>query len=187
MTVRPCRETDLPALREICLETAFSPPKSEAEKQFLLWTYCDPYVCGDHTVSLVAADEADEAAGYIFCAPDCAAFAAAFRREYLPKIRTLSKRYALTATLNLWMYSFFSKRYEAHLHIDLSDAARHQGVGSRLMTELKAQLSSRGVRGLMLCCASKNENAIRFYLRNGFQIKIRAFGACIMACEIKKS
>ena len=184
LVIRPCRPTDLDALRAICVETAFVPTRSENERRFLTLTYCDPYVETELAHCFVAADENDDAVGYILCAADTRKFLKTFRRDYVPAIDRLGLRYALTARgaiLEQWLLSF---RAKAHLHIDLSDAARHRGTGTRLMNRLKAHLVSSQVQSVILTCASKNENAVRFYRRNGFQTVFHIFGGHVLCCDL---
>ena len=59
--------------------------------------------------------------------------------------------------------------YPAHLHIDLLERARGQGLGRLLIERLLADLRARGVRGVHLDVAVDNTNAAAFYRHLGFQ------------------
>ena len=52
------------------------------------------------------------------------------------------------------------------------------------MDALKAELRSKGVKGLMLSCAADNDGAIRFYKRNGFKVLAVISGGCMMAVDL---
>ncbi len=149
-----------------------------------MWlVYCDPYIETQTEHCFVAVNESDEPLGYILCAPDTRSFLRLFGQKYLPQIGALGVRFSLQGRFAQTVHAVLAGRYGAHLHIDLSEKARHQGTGSALMHALKAHLKSIGVHTVFLSCSAKNENAVRFYLRNGFVIKAALFGMKIMVCQ----
>ena len=54
-------------------------------------------------------------------------------------------------------------------------SVRHQGVGTMLMNTAKHIARTEGFRGIVLETQSCNENAISFYLKNGF---------CFIGCDL---
>ncbi len=62
------------------------------------------------------------------------------------------------------------ERFPAHMHIDLLPRAQGQGLGRRLVETLSEALRGRGVPGLYLGVDDRNEGAIAFYHRVGFEL-----------------
>ena len=182
-TIRPCRAEDLEALRAICEETSTIALNSEKDRRFLLLTFCDAYVRFARDSSFVAADENGRPLGYLFCAADTKAFFKSFRKHVLPEISSLGPKYAVMGRGVCMMQTFFARFAPAHMHIDLTAAARRRGIGSALIGTLKAHLAARGIERLGLSVSKKNVYAIRFYEKNGFRLLIRAFGENLMRAE----
>ncbi len=183
LTVRSYRETDLPRLREICLETSSFSKNDAKTTAFLYLMFCDYYAMCEPESVFVAADETGTAQGYILCAKDFKTYRRRFRAFFQPQADRLGPYFFGIVRGEMFIHGLLSRRYPAHLHIDLSASARHQGTGTRLMDALKAHLRERGCPGVMLSCSANNENAVRFYLRNGFQIRHRLFGSCLMTFD----
>lgn len=57
--------------------------------------------------------------------------------------------------------------YPAHLHINVHEAFRSTGTGSRLIARFVADLKRAGIPGVHLV-TSPNSRNVQFYLRNGF-------------------
>jgi ribosomal protein S18 acetylase RimI-like enzyme len=58
--------------------------------------------------------------------------------------------------------------FPAHLHIDLLERARDQGLGKVLVERLLGDLRERGIPGVHLDVAADNPNGIGFYRHLGF-------------------
>ena len=183
-TVRPCRAGDLDALRAICEETSTIPLNGEKDRRFLLLTFCDAYVRFAADSSFVAADENDRPLGYLFCAADTKAFFKMFRKHVLPEIASLGLKYAVMGRGVCRMQTFCARFAPAHMHIDLTAAARRRGIGSALIAAMKRELAARGICRVSLSVSGKNVAAIRFYEKNGFRTLFKAFGENLMRAEI---
>jgi GNAT superfamily N-acetyltransferase len=59
--------------------------------------------------------------------------------------------------------------YPAHLHINLAEAARSQGIGGRLVEAFVAQLRADGVAGVHVVTGAQSRNRT-FYARLGFAL-----------------
>jgi GNAT superfamily N-acetyltransferase len=182
-TIRPCRAGDLDALRAICEETSTIPLNGEKDRRFLLLTFCDAYVRFAPESSFVAADENDHPLGYLFCAADTKAFFKMFRKHVLPEIASLGPKYAVMGRGVCMMQTFCARFAPAHMHIDLTAAARRRGIGSALIAAMKKKLAARGISRVSLSVSRKNTAAIRFYEKNGFRSLVRAFGENLMRAE----
>ena len=183
MNIRRARKDDLSAVRNVCEETATISCRTEAQRAFLRLVFCDPYIETQTEHCFVAVDAQDRPLGYILCAPDTKAFLRLFRRDYLPQIGKLGLLFAIRGLAAQTVHAALAGTYDAHLHIDLSEKARHLGTDSALMQALKAHLSSIGVHCLFLSCDGKNENAVRFYERCGFTCKASLFGMKVLICR----
>lgn len=183
LTVRPYQKKDLGRLREICLETSSFRRNDTKTTAFLWLMYCDYYALCEPESVFVAADETDTAQGYILCAKDFKTYRRRFRAFFQPQADALGPYFFGIVRGEMFVHSLLSRRYPAHLHIDLSAAARHQGTGTRLMDALKAYLQQTGCPGVMLLCGADNKNAVQFYLRNGFRIRCRFFGSYLMTFD----
>jgi ribosomal protein S18 acetylase RimI-like enzyme len=139
--------------------------------------YVGPYLVRGIDTQLVVVDRAG-VAGYLLSADDTEAFEDWAEESWWPALRT---RYPLRRDgsrddeLIRQIHEpprtpdGLVEAYPAHLHIDLMDRARGQGLGRALIERLLAELRSRGVVGLHLWVDAANENAIGFYRRLGFE------------------
>ena len=184
-TIRRCEPRDLNVLRDICEETSSIALNTEKDRRFLLLTFCDPYVKYASGSSFVAVDENDRPVGYLFCAADTKAFFKTFRKNVLPEIARLGPKYAVMGWGVCTAQTFCARFAPAHLHIDLTAAARRRGVGTALMDTLKAHLAAQGIERVSLSVSGKNAAAIRFYEKNGFRTLFKAFGENLMRAEVK--
>ncbi len=120
--------------------------------------------------------------GYLVATADTASFVARYRAQYLPwfaakyadvsgeqphDLRVLS---AGRTPEHMLPSADELRTYPAHLHIDLSAAARGGGHGGRLMRNLFHQLAERGVPGVHLRYGPSNLNAAAFYRHLGFTL-----------------
>jgi len=182
-SVRAAASKDLEAMREICIKTSSVPLKTEADMRYLLLMYCDSYL--EYADCFVAVDGDDKPIGYILCSPDTREFCRVFIKNVLPEIKKLGFKYSAMARGIIAQQKLCAPLAPAHLHIDLTESARRQGIGTALIKTLKEHLSAQGIDRVQLTCGSKNTAAISFYKHNGFKTVVRGFGACVMRAETK--
>ena len=101
----------------------------------------------------------------------------------MPMIKKLGIKYYFMAMSEIAVHRIFSKKYPAHLHIDILPVCQGKGTGTALMNELKDHLKINGINSLMLSCGMGNKKAIRFYEKNNFKMLANIAGSCIMVCE----
>lgn len=184
ITIRKYKPEDKPAYKKILVETSRLPVDTDKDIKFLELLYNDYYTEVEPDFCFVAADENDEAVGYIICAPDYKKFRKLFVKFYLPEIRELGFKYYVQAYMDILGHAAYAIKYPAHLHINVLNVCQGQGTGTKLMDALKSELKSKGINGLMLSCAADNSGAIRFYKRNSFKVRSVVGGGCIMTVDL---
>ena len=182
--VRPYRPADLPALYDICLRTAAggedaSGDYPERDHDLLGAIFAAPYAVLDPGLTFVVDDGHGQAVGYILGTADTAAFAARFRREWLPTVAdrfpaptgdpvTPSEVMAGLLHAPERMVLPELAAYPAHLHIDVLHDFQRGGHGRALMTAFLDALATRGVPAVHLGMLTTNTRARAFYDRLGF-------------------
>ncbi len=169
VTVRPYRESDKEKVQKICLANAECLDSPEDTQKYILIMYCNYYIEQEPSNCFVAVNEADEAVGYIICSEDYDAYEKNFKENYLNQCAAISPQRYVEAKLDLLSHSMFKKDYPTHFHIDIDNDYQRQGLGSLLISALKAHLRKKNINGMMMVCGEDNENAKSFYRKNGFK------------------
>lgn len=183
ITIRKYQEKDRENLLKICIETSSLPTESEKDLDFLNLMFNDYYAIVEPDNCFVAADENDEAVGYILCAENFDRYFKTFKGLYLPMIKKLGMKYYTMAISEIAVHSIFRKKYPAHLHIDILPVCQGKGTGTALMNELKDHLKEKGIDTLLLSCGMGNKRAIKFYEKNDFKMIANIAGSCIMVSK----
>ncbi len=168
-TVRRYEQRDKDAVKRICLETAGQRFKSDLPLLYTL--YCDYYIEKEPNHCFVLTNMQDEAVGYVICAYDYNTYYSEFKRTYMPR---LTKKQARERRAEHLFTRLLTKKYPAHLHIDILPEYCGGGGGKALVKALIDDLRKEGVRGLMLCTSPKNERAKAFFSSCGFTEKRNA-------------
>lgn len=183
ITVRKYEEKDRENLLRICIETSGLPTKTQKDRDFLNLMFNDYYAVVEGENCFVAADDNDEAVGYILCAENFEHYYKTFSGLYMPLIKKLGFKYYTMALSEIGVHSLFRKKYPAHLHIDILPVCQGKGTGTALVNELKDHLKEKGINSLMLSCGMGNKRAIKFYEKNDFRMIANIAGSCIMVSE----
>lgn len=181
MTVRPYEEKDKNNVRFICLESAGKSNASEYEKNFLLNTYCNYYIENEPQNCFVAADENDNAVGYILCTESFNKFSEIFLKKYASRHMKFRGLYRLAARMSILEQKAHRDDYPAHLHIDLLPEYQKKGLGRILINTLCEHLKKNGIKGVMLSVFIGNTGAIKFYHKCGFKKIKTGFGSIVFA------
>jgi len=179
--LRPYRPDDLEALYEICLVTGdagkdASPRHNDGK--LVGHIYSAPYGVLAPAQAIVAEDE-QGVAGYIVGTYDSDAFVALLEREWWPALR---QRYATPdfepteadrARIATIMRPSGNPpelvaAYPAHIHMNLRDRLRGQGVGMALLQRWIAEARDAGVSGIHLGASASNAGGIAFWQKGGF-------------------
>lgn len=185
MQIRPIEERDIPALENICLATAVPALKKDDDaREATLLQYNRWYTrCArEHCFAVVG--NSDTPVGYILCAPDYKSYKKSFRENECRKIRKHGLLRYLYAYFEPCAQKKYTKKYPAHLHIDILPAYQNQGAGAELMRTLQKHLKDLGVSGIFLSVGKQNSGAIRFYKRHGFRVLDLVGSAVLMGCKL---
>ncbi len=186
-TIRKIRKEDLKAIEYVCGQTAGPMCRREpviANRVAKMFSTYYVLECAD--TSFCLADENDKPVGYILCEPNYRRYRKLYRNKYVPEIFKLKKNDGLKSWLFPIPYSFFGRKYPAHLHIDILPEYQSNGYGSKMVKTLLAELENTGVKGVMLTADLENTGAVRFYERLGFKtlVKSKKINAIVMGKEI---
>jgi ribosomal protein S18 acetylase RimI-like enzyme len=180
-TIRPYHASDLYSIYQICLKTGDSGADASliyTDHELLGHLYAAPYAVFEPDLCFVLTQDSD-ICGYILGTRDSAAFAARCERDWFPVLRS---RYPMPAPDDQSADAQIIRRihmghsahaelaaYPAHLHVDLLPVAQGQGWGRQLMRRFLDQLRALGVPGVYLGVGIRNQKAIGFYERMGFE------------------
>lgn len=177
--VRAATIHDLPGAYRVCLATgdagADATPRFR-DPDLLGHVFVGPYIVGEPDLALVVTDD-EGVAGYLLAAADTRRFEAWAAEHWWPPLREQHPPQAgdsADAEIIRLIHDppqapdAVVARYPSHLHIDLLERARGQGLGRILVTRLLDRLRERGSSGVHLDVATANENAIAFYRHLGF-------------------
>jgi ribosomal protein S18 acetylase RimI-like enzyme len=178
--IRACREDDVDALYQVCLETgdAGGDATSLHKDPLLLGhVFVGPYAILEPSLAFVAEDD-EGVAGYVVGALDSHAFEARLEREWWPKLRERYPDAPADGTPDERLMSYFhhpastpaevAKDYPSHLHINLLPRLQGAGAGGRLMNTLWDALREQGSPGVHLQVWARNTRAIGFYKHLGY-------------------
>jgi len=188
IVIRKYQDKDKERCRDICLFTAKNVDLScEKTRKILSLLYNDYYTERTNDTVFVAVDEKDEAIGYILCAPDFNVYYREFL-PYLEQVKKLSFYQYLLGKISLRLQKRYSKKYPAHMHIDILEDYQRQGVGTKLLSALENELADRKIDGLYLLVSGDNDKGISFYKKSGFSCIDKVFCGItyVFAKKIKK-
>lgn len=170
MRVRPYEPRDRDGVRFTCLNSEGPCDLSPAGQHFILTTYCDYYIEREPENCFVAANDADEAVGYVICAENYDAYRPVFLRDFLPRISEKETCHRAAAANSTVLQEKYKAEYPAHLHIDLLPPYQRQGLGHLLVDALANHLKQKGVPGVMLTVGDANNVGQSFYKKYGFTL-----------------
>ena len=171
-------------VQKVCLLTG--PPDAPNNKRvgdYILNNYCKYYIEREPENCFTLVDDEDNAVGYIICAEDFKKYKQAYK-PYFEIVKNNAGKDMIEVVAEQAVLRFFSRKYPAHLHIDILDEFTGKGSGSALMKTLLSHLKSKGVKGVMLIVGSGNTSAVRVYKRNGFRVLVSAFGGTVMGLQL---
>ncbi|REK18364.1 MAG: GNAT family N-acetyltransferase [Planctomycetota bacterium] len=183
-TVRLARPEDQAAAYYVCLKTGDhgrdGEPFYRDDPDALGRIFVGPYLAFEPELSLVVEDE-QGVCGYCLAALDSRAFYQQYDRRWRP---ALCEQFPYPAGdpatwtraehVHSWYHhpEYFCPEpyasYPSHMHIDLLERVRGQGIGRQMMQQQVKALAQRGSPGAHLAVSLKNTDAQAFYARLGF-------------------
>jgi ribosomal protein S18 acetylase RimI-like enzyme len=175
---------DIPGAYRVCLATGDAGRDATAmfrDTDLLGHVYVGPYLARGVDMQLVVVDERG-VAGYLLTAFDTTDFERWAESAWWPALRDryapLDDGSADAALIRLIHEPERSPAevvaaHPAHLHIDLLERARGQGLGRQLIDRLLGELRRAGVAGVHLGVDPSNANGIAFYRHLGFREVVR--------------
>lgn len=171
-------------LQRVCVNTGpLAAQTDERVREYILNTYCDYYLECEPQNVFALVDENDTAQGYIFAAENYKAYRRAFGK-YLKRVRKSGLKNYLYVLGEDFFYRLFSRKYPAHLHIDLNEGYRGGGNGTEMMKIQLDNMRNKKIKSIMLIVGTGNVQAIKFYTKNGFKHLLSAGDATVMAKEL---
>lgn len=168
-SVRPYLEKDKERVQKICLVNAECMDSPADTQKYILIMYCNYYIEQEPNNCFVAVNDEDEAVGYIICSENYDVYEKIFKDHYLNQCAAISPKRYVDAKMDLLSHSMFRNEYPAHFHIDIDAEYQRMGLGSLLISTLKAHLRKKNIMKLMMVCGADNQKAIDFYKKNGFK------------------
>ena len=162
MTVREYQDKDKSRLEEICRIT----DRAKLEEDLLLTLYLHYYITYEKENCFVAADDSDNAVGYIISVSNWERW-----KKDFPALMLEGKRNEIVEKGKAGVDSFapYASEYPAHLHIDIHPQYQRMGLGHALMDALISHYRKENVRGVMLGVDPSNEKGVNFYRKYGFK------------------
>ncbi|MCC2309698.1 GNAT family N-acetyltransferase [Cellulomonas chengniuliangii] len=180
MFVRSYEPFDRQDVYDVCVRTGAAGADARgvySDDDLLPDVYAGPYLHLEPELAFVL-DDGDRAVGYVLGTADTQAWAAAYRRHWLPLVAARRARVEAPVTPEEhlveqlhhpeWNVRDVLADYPAHLHIDLLPEHQGAGHGRELMRVFLAALAERGVGAVHLGVSNQNVGAQRFYARLGF-------------------
>lgn len=182
MTRREFHWSDMPDLYRICLLTGDngSDATGQVDDAILGHIFAAPYAVFEPELCTIQLVD-HQPSGYILGVKDSKLFAelteknwwGPLRKKYpRPEAKDTSRQAELVRAIHEgYRYSpGVIEDYPAHLHIDLLPNAQGSGLGVALMNRFLDQLREQKVPGVHLGVSKKNERAVKWYPRFGYQI-----------------
>ncbi|HTM54451.1 MAG TPA: GNAT family N-acetyltransferase [Pirellulales bacterium] len=184
-TIRLARPDDQAAAYHVCMMTGDhgrdGEPFYRDDPDALGRIFVGPYLALEPELSLVVED-GQGVCGYALAALDSRDFYARYDRQWRPK---LCEQFPFPASdpatwtraqlVHSWYHQpdYFCPEpygaYPSHMHIDLLERVRGQGIGRQMMEQLMDRLGELGSPGAHLNVSALNAPALRFYARLGFE------------------
>jgi ribosomal protein S18 acetylase RimI-like enzyme len=191
--LRRVKNTDLPDLLRVCLETGDSGKDAthlHKLPELVGDIYVTPYVLHepDFAYALLAGQRL---VGYQLGVLDTRAFENTLAEKYWPIAKAKYQQISVEITqsdrelLSELDKQGFSEekltaKYPSHLHIDIIEPYQGAGYGKSMIAFLLAELKAAGSSGVHLHMSASNDRARGFYKKIGFTEIIEDANECIM-------
>jgi len=182
LEIRNYHPSDLVSIYNICLLTGDSGKDASHlfdDPNLLAHFYAAPYaVLEPELCFILTADK--KPCGYILGTKDSENFASESEKRWFPILRPqypLDKKYksAMETRIVQLIHEGYKPKpellnYHAHLHIDLLPIVQGEGMGRKMINVFINKLRELKIPDIHLEVGKRNENAVSFYKKVGFEI-----------------
>jgi GNAT superfamily N-acetyltransferase len=183
VTIRLYQPKDAERVRDICKETAWDSYRKDPQKLATVpINFLDYFLEQEPDHVFVAVNDQDEAVGYIECNTDYRRFVKTTKKVYFPRLRQID-RSQVGFEKRFLLALFFIRKWPCHLHINLTAAYQHQGIGTLLLDALIQKLKAEGFHQLAICAVQRGSNSDGFYKAYGFK-EIFSYGKGLVSLGI---
>lgn len=182
MAIRCYRPGDRAAVYDVCLRTGDAGADASqlvSDPELPGHVYAGPYLALCPELAFVL-EQDGAVAGYVVGALDTRAFVDAYRERWLPRLAgshppparppaTHEQRILDALHRPELMLTPHFPGHPSHLHVNLLPAAQGRGQGRALVETICGALSAAGSPGVHLGVQRRNERALGFYPRAGFE------------------
>lgn len=169
-TISPFEEKDRSGLEKVCKDTAAPFFQKEKLIETVPLMFMSYFLDHEPALCLVAKDNKGWIAGYLLCSiASYEDYKKCMKKEYYPQMKKLS---FISPLIFDSVLSIIKKDegMEAQMHIDISPVYQGQGLGGKLIGELKEVLKKAGKKSVDVTGIEKSGRNLNFYLKNGFKI-----------------
>lgn len=164
-------ERYLDEIRAINVANSRHPNKPQEEKILARHVYIDYYALFSPENCFVALNgDTNEVIGYCISEPNLDRYKKHFLQDYVQEAKALREDFPQFLQGEVDHYQKWNGEYNAHLHMDVKKGYQHQGIGTMLIQTQMKHLKDIGCKGVMLLCSTDNENANKFYQKNGLDL-----------------
>ncbi len=171
MTVRPYQKKDFRYVQDICLATGrYADEDTPVNRAVECAMFCDYYLDRQSDYCFVAVDDNDVPVGYLLCVVDLDDYQESMQQQYLPIVRKLAggEYFRFVAETKV-CERYVRQGYTAHMHVNILEQYRRQGLGTQLMQCLHDKLSAMFVEGAYAIVGQKNTPARSFFEKLGYE------------------
>lgn len=167
ITIRPYEMKDSAYVERVCIETAgYRFTKTPVRERAAAASFCRFFITRCPEFCFVAVDADDIPVGYILCTPSFGKWC-----RYAPEHFLHGFPYAFFWSIgSILGAAAYIRKYPAHLHINILQPYQRMGLGRKLICALEDALRRQNCPGVSLCVNSRNNGAMRFYERCGYQM-----------------
>lgn len=188
--IRKCSLDDLTAIADICYKTGFMGEDLTGSERFndktlFSYLFCLYYPLYEIENCFVALDGNNgNIIGYIIGSENTIRQEKAFMQKMIPRIALRMFTYTIFFHAESFkaVLSFIKSmklgdikktvyiEYPAHLHINILPQYQKLGIGSMLLNTFECHMKNKKVHGIHIWTSNKNEKAVPFYVKHGYEI-----------------